>query len=231
MIQTGFARSTAILSAIYQEIPYLIMEAPIFRDEYPMMGASTFTYNGLQAGGTRPKAPEQERKKPKLLDGHDGKTIIIGQKPMDHSLRGSDHIAWLQEKMDEYPEAELRHHPLMVPKDTLEPIAVALSKCRRTISHTSTASVDSLIAGCEAICEHPANEAYGVGNREEWLHQLSWLNFTHGELARAEIAEWILSGYEQAEAEAEKGNQEIPREKVNGNAICRRYYSAFPEAV
>lgn len=229
VIQTSFGRSAALLSAIYQEIPYIVMEGPIFRDLYPLEGASCFTYNGMQNGGTRPDVPSEPRREPVLKDMKtEGDTLILAQKPTDHSLRGNDHIQWLIDKQAEYPDAKIRHHPLMVPKGSIEPIAVALSNCRRTISYNSTASVDSRIAGCETICEHWASEGLlkdGKESREEWLHRLSWYTFTHGELAQSKIAEWILSGYPQAEADAEAGRQEIPRERVDGASVCQRYYS------
>jgi hypothetical protein len=228
VIQTGFGRSAALMSAINSGIPYLIMEAPVFRDVYDLSLASNFTFNGLQGGGTRPEPEDEPRKAPRLEpERNDGSTIIMAQKPMDNSLRGSDHIAWLLEKMDEYPEAELRHHPLMVPPGYNEPIAAALSKCKRAITYTSTAAVDSIIAGCETICDHPANEAYGYTDRRELIHKLSWSTFTHDEYGTDDIAAYVLKGYEEAEANAQRGLQEIPREKVDGAAICRRYYRAF----
>lgn len=228
VIQTGFGRSVALLSAIEQKIPYLIMEAPMFRDLYDVNKASNFTYNGLQNGGTRPEAPMEARPHPDLLPMHTaGPTLILAQKPTDHSLRGSDHIGWLKAQLDAYPEAEFRHHPIMVPKRHHKPIADALANVRRTVAFTSTASVDSVFAGCETICDHPANEAYEIGDREEWAHRLSWYQFTHEELKTDDIAAWILTGYDRAYSAARTGDQEIPRERVNGSAICGRYYRTF----
>jgi hypothetical protein len=228
VVQTGFARSAALVDAIERGIPYLIMEAPCFRDIYDVELASNFTYNGFQGGGTRPKAGKEPRKAPELQELRtEGSTLIMAQKPTDHSLRGSDHIAWLQEKLNEYPEAELRHHPIMVPPGHNEPIAVALSKCKRAITYTSTTAIDSGIAGCQTICEHPASEGWRGGDREEWLHRLSWSTFTHSELGTDDVAAYILTGYEEAKANASEGLQEIPREKEDGAAICRRYYRAF----
>lgn len=228
VIQTGFGRSVALLSAIEQEIPYLIMEAPSFRGFYDVSLASVFTYNGLQNGGTRPEPLSEVRRSPTLKDiQKGGPTLILAQKPTDHSLRGSDHISWLEEVVDEFPDAQFRHHPIMVPEDYQESIDAALNVCGRTISYTSTAAVDSLIAGCKTICRHPSNEAYKVTDREEWLHKLSWCNFTHQEYETDEVAAYVLNGYDEALADAEIGKQEIPRERVNGSAVCQRYYRTF----
>ena len=66
VIQTGFGRSVALLSAIHQEIPYIIMEAPSFRGFYDVGLASVFTYNGMQNGGYRPNAHTEARRAPVL---------------------------------------------------------------------------------------------------------------------------------------------------------------------
>ena len=231
VIQNSFATSLSIEDAIDRGIPYILMEGPIFRTVYGLYEASTFTYNGLQAGGTRPKVPDEERFKPILHDLHtDGPTMILGQKPNDRSLRGHDHTRWLKEKVLEYPGAIFRHNPIMVPDGTLEPIADALADVGQTVSFTSTASVDSVFAGCRTICEHEANEAYSCDedNREAWAHRVSWYNLTHKELATDDMAAWILTGYDRALADALAGRQERPRTKVNGWAMAARYYQEFP---
>jgi hypothetical protein len=231
-VQTAFGASTSLRDAIKKKVPYLIMEAPSFRGFFLDGGAeqaSTFTYNGVQAGGTRPRdIPDEERPHPELLQSTGEDTLILGQKPNDHSLRGADHVAWIKEKLIEYPEAEFRHNPIMVPKGYNRPLADALADCGRTISYTSTAAVDSVFAGCETIAEHPASEAYGVYDRELWAHALSWYNFTHSEQTTARVAGWILSGYEEAEANAKAGNVERPRDKVSRPNEDTRYYAEFP---
>ncbi|MEE8114384.1 MAG: hypothetical protein V3T23_08505 [Nitrososphaerales archaeon] len=229
LVHTGFGGSTALLSAIESRTPYLIMEGPIFRDMYDMDTTSNFTYNGLQQGGTRPEAPLESRPHPLIHPEHfEGPTLILAQKTTDHSLRGSDHVKWLKEQLDVYPEAQLRHHPIMVPPEYNIPISDALVDVGRTVAFTSTASVDSLLAGCETICGHPANEAYGCTDREEWVHKLSWSTFTHAELATSDITAWILTGFEEARRNAFEGRQEIPRARVDGGTSMGAYYSEFP---
>lgn len=216
-VQVGFAKTTPLIASIIEGIPYLILEEPSFRGFYE--NAATFTYNGLQAGGTRPRVPDRPRPHPDLLSitpNTNGKTLILGQKPNDHSLRGSDHIQWIKDKMKEYPDAGFRPHPLMVPKESLDPLSDVLSDCGRTISYTSTAAVDSLFAGCRTICEHPASEAYEVKDRQEWAHRLSWYNLRHAELAQPQFALWVLEGYPEAKENAQNGIQEHPRDKLTG---------------
>ncbi len=229
VIQTGFNRTPALLWAIETRTPYIIMESPTFRDLYVEHMASTFTYNGMQGGGTRPEVGSAPRPHPELLPLHyDGPTLILGQKANDHSLRGSDHTQWTKDMLRAYPGSRLRHHPIMVPKGYNAPIADELKDVGRTIAYTSTASVDSIFAGCETICTHHANEAYGVDDREEWAHKQSWYNWAHHELEDPKVTEWILSGYPEAYAMAKLGQQEIPRLKINRDPTLAAYLQEFP---
>lgn len=227
VVQTGFARSEAILGAIEQEVPYLIMEAPVFRDFYDINKASNFTYNGLAGGGTRPIPGTEPRPHPPLHQGYGEGTLIIGQKPTDHSLRGADHIQWIKDKLVEYPDAAFRHHPLMVMPGDQVSLDAALANAGRVVTWNSTAGVDALFAGCRVIVEGPGSEVRPGEPRVEAAHRLSWSTFTHDELVSLPVVHTILEGYEEAEANAKAGLQEIPRERVNGRAVCQRYYRAF----
>ena len=115
LIQTGFAGSRALKSMIDQRLPYIIMEAPFWRDYYDVHASSSWGYNGLAGGAWAPSPPDEERPKPELkpMKAGTGPTIIIGQKPTDHSLRGSDHVKWILDVRSEVPEADFRPHPLM----------------------------------------------------------------------------------------------------------------------
>jgi len=225
VVQTGFARSEALLDAIEREVPYIIMEASPFRtldiNEY-----SSWGYNGLAGGAWRPDPPSEERWKPELKPIHDGDTLIIGQKPTDHSLRGSDHVKWLLERFEEYPQGRFRPHPLMVAPDSLIDLESDLASAGLVVTYTSTAGVDARIAGCRVRVDGRGSFAgNGDGDREEWLHRLSWYQAKHEDYK--ELIPYILSGYDEALARAENGDQEIPRGRVDGPAICQRYYSAI----
>ncbi len=230
VIQTGFARSTALLSAIEQETPYIIMEEPTFRPFLDGTNFSSFTYNGLAGGGYRPAPKHGERAHPPLGEGRGEGTLIIGQKPTDHSLRGADHVKWIKDKLDALPDATFRHHPLMVMPGTQEALDTALARHERVVAWNSTTCVNAHLAGCLVTVEGPGAEYREGESPEELAHRLSWANFSHAEYATPEVAQYVLSGYERAEADAATGDQEIPREKVDGTAICRRYYFTFPEA-
>jgi len=221
-VQTGFAASGALLSAIDQGIPYIIMEAPVFRS-FDLNTHSSWGYNGLQGGAWRPTPPEGERPKPELKDPHDGPTLIIGQKPTDHSLRGSDHVEWIRRVRTEIPEADFRPHPLMVLEGTLEPIEEVLERYGRVITYSSTVGVDSVVAGCEtrADCRQSLVHLLEGGNRDSFTHALSWMQAAHR--SYKELWPYIESGYEEARDRAQRGLVEIPRGKYDGRAVTERY--------
>lgn len=226
-VQTGFAASTGLRSAIDARIPYIIMEAPVFRS-YDLNTHSSWGYNGLQGGAWRPQAPEQEREKPTLKPPHDGPTLIIGQKPTDHSLRGSDHVKWILDRQAELPDADFRPHPLMVPHGALEPIDEALQSYGSVITYTSTVGVDGVIAGCRVRADNRLSAAYGVDDRERWLHNLSWWQAANTQVH--DLLPYILSGYEEARTRMDDGLCEHPRERVDGHAIQQRYYQLILQA-
>lgn len=228
LIQTGFAPSRALMSQIESQKPYIIMEAPFWRDFYDVYEASSWGYNGLAGGAWAPDAPTALRPAPDLqpMKEDDGTILIVGQKPTDHSLRGEDHVRWLLETRNSLPQADFRPHPLMVPPDTLEPICEVLPRYSKVVTFTSTVGAEALVEGCHVRADHRCNLAFGVdeASRPEWHHLLSWRQSTHSGLH--EIVPYILGGYEEARALAESGTYEIPRGRIDGKAICERYYRA-----
>lgn len=226
VIQTGFGASRALQEQIEANKPYLIMEAPFWRDFYPVHTCSSWNYNGLAGGAYAPEPPEEPRPAPELLPMVEdvSRTLIIGQKPTDHSLRGTDHVQWILDKKKEYPEADFRPHPLMVPAGTLAPFRDVLMAYDQIITFTSTSASEALVAGRQVQADHPGNLAYGVTDREKWHHATSWRHAPHSEMH--ELVPHILSGYEEARARAEQGLFEIPRGRVDGQAVCQRYYNA-----
>ena len=227
LIQTGFAGTRALLSQIDKLKPYIIMEAPFFREGGALATHSSWGYNGLQGGAYRPTPPEETRwhPTPRELPEEATKDLIVGQKPTDHSLRGSDHVEWILSKRLLLPEADFRPHPLMEPSNTMVSIESALRLYRRVFIYTSTVGVDALLAGCEV---HASNGCSLVGvegderTREEILHDLSWGQASH--LRYNELGEHILRGYGEARENARRGLFERPRGKIDGAAICEQYY-------
>jgi len=231
-LQTCFAPSVALKWAIENKVPFLIMEAPHFRSFYDKNVSASWGYNGLAGGSWRTPPPTEQRPKPELLKMKGGgKTLIIGQKPTDISLRGSDHTQWLLDRFEEFPDADFRPHPLMVwPRECLPPIEEALKDYGRVITYNSTVGLDATIAGCEVRIDGPcslASRKEGV-SREEWLHDLSWsqANYTDFEL----LVDNILDGHEEARERMEAGLHELAQVRPNGQAIQREYYREIPHA-
>ena len=221
-VQSGFAPSVSLQSAIDQRVPYIIMEAPVFRS-FDLEHYSSWGYNGLMGGAWRPTAPEAPRERPELQPMHEGPQLIIGQKPTDHSLRGHDHVDWILNKRVLLPEADFRPHPLMVLEGTLEPIEVVLQRYGEVYTYSSTVGVDAIIAGCKAYAdsEHSLLQCY-TGCRDTYTAQLSWFQAHHNKYN--ELTEYILSGYDEARARMQSGEYEEPRGKIDGRAIQERYH-------
>lgn len=231
-VQVGFALTGALCACMDRGEPFIIMEAPFLRGElgWDLYTASSFGYNGLAGGALRPEPPSEERWKPELrpLKGkEDGNILIIGQKPTDHSLRGSNHGYWLRTKLLEFPEAVFRPNPLMHPYNTLPPITVALAQAWKVISYTSTAGAEGLVMGCESLPDSRYSMAHAVTDRATWLHELSWCNFYHNEYATQRVVSHILTGYEEARHRASSLEYDRPRERVDPQAICAAYYEAI----
>jgi len=221
-VQTGFAPSTGLLSAIERRIPYIIMEAPVFRS-FDLDTHSSWGYNGLQGGAWHPPTPEEERDKPELQPSHGGAKLIIGQKPTDHSLRGSDHVEWIRTKRLALPEADFRPHPLMVPRASLEPIESVLGAYGEVFTYSSTVGVDAVVAGCKAYADSEYSLLrYYTGSREDFTHELSWWQAHHS--GYNQLIEYILSGYAEAKDRISRGLCEIPTGRVNGQSIQQRYH-------
>jgi hypothetical protein len=154
----------------------------------------------------------------------EGGILIIGQKPTDKSLRGADHVRWIEEKLQEYPDGVFRGHPLMEPGQVS--LDSQIAEARKVVTYTSTTAVEAAIAGCEVQVDGHGSwwSPFEGESREDTLHRLAWSAFTHNDYSRPTTASWIASGYEEAAERAKAGKVEVPMEKVDGQSICERYY-------
>lgn len=236
LIQTAFVGSYALKDAIERRIPYIIMESPLWRGDSEAEREDlecshvSYCYNGLVGGGYHPDPLDEPRPHPELQPMKtEGDTIIFGQKPSDHSLRSSDHVTWVAEKMKEYPDADFRHHPVMTTERFhREDIGDALKRCHRAITYSSTVGVEALIAGCISEPDFPGSAAAGgMADREAWIHKLSYWNFDMTEFLDPQIVNYIMSGYDEALALAEAGEVEHPRAKVNRIDVMQEYFQRY----
>jgi hypothetical protein len=216
-IQTAFSGSNPLREATSEGIPYIIAECAFLR-HFPGHSIEKWVswgYNGLCGGSFAPKAPNEEIWKPELgimREFGDGPTVIIGQTPNDHSIRGGDHYAWLREVLEQYPDAEFRPHPNTVIRANEEPLESLYKRAGHIVTYNSTSGAEALYSGCPMTSEHFGSMAFEVTDREAWAHELSWRHFPIDEYNQR-VGKHILSGFEEARSRAMAGLHEIPREK------------------
>jgi hypothetical protein len=225
MIQTGFASTTALLSCIEQKKPYLLAEAAFYRLDNDIYKNSSWNWGGLAGLSVVDKLPEGYNEngginppllpEKTLMEVRELPTVVIGQKPTDHSLRGSDHDVWIREQLIRYDDAEFRPHPLMSQHEQ-EDMQELLDRAGQIITYTSTTGAEALIHGCAVTYDHPGSIINGweVWGREEWHRRLSWQHGSHEWLSSEEAADIILAQYPTAALLAKQGLQENPRPKM-----------------
>jgi hypothetical protein len=190
VITAGFQITEANRDAMDRGIPIIILENPVWY-EGNRMEYYTWAYNGLHGLGTLPTPPERSRPHPKLKpwkDWQSGRITVFGQVPTDKAVRGNDMQLWKQTVQAALPNSEFREHP-------------------------STIGAEAVINGIPTIACHAGSLAYPMAThnlsdepitpcREEWIHNLSWRQWSiHEELD----TEYILRGYDEAYADAQAG--------------------------
>ena len=218
VVTAGFQITDANADAMARGVPIMILENPIWhdgdREEY-----YTWAYNGLHGGGTISTPPTNPRPRPTLQpwkEWDSGQKTIFGQVPTDKAVRGHDLLAWRKMVELALPDAVYREHPIMIRskyhKD-IQPFEECLDATSLSITFTSTCGTEAVIAGIPNIACHSGSLAYEVSthsiqetprtpDRAEWLHALSWRNWSIKE--ELDIG-YILSGFDEAQADALAG--------------------------
>jgi len=216
-IQAGFQISPAMKDAMDRDVPFIILENPVWGKEE---GNYVFSYNGLARGGTVPNCDELPfRFHPPLYSWKDwegGQTTIFGQVENDKALRGADIYRWVEGCEEVLPRAVFRPHPVTLSRPdqaNQESFEETLKKTHLAITYTSTVGSQAVIAGIPTIACHEGSLAWDVSShslseapvtpdRELWIHRLA---YRHINLNEAVPVEYILSGYDEARANAEAG--------------------------
>lgn len=130
----------------------------------------------------------EERQKPQLAPHRLGRDAIVLP---DYRDSGEDMAALLRPHVD---SVTIRRHPADGGKGTL---AEALAGKHIAIGGRGTALVEAAIAGLAVICRDPRNPAAPVASRtprelkhmdrRDWLHRLSWGNWSRAEIASGEL--------------------------------------------
>jgi hypothetical protein len=195
--------------AMDRRIPIIILENPVWHYG-DKLSSYTWGYNGLNGLGMAPSCPASESRPhpPLRAERHpeEGAQIIFGQVEGDKALRGKSNAEWIEEARLEYPEAEVRPHPVMIDSrfETLENFDDCMDRCGLAITYSSTVGAEAVIRGIKTISKHPGSWSYGYEQegRENWIRRLSWRHWSTSE----EIdVDWILGGYEAAKVVAEAG--------------------------
>ena len=205
--------------AMRRRIPIIILENPVWHygtksDTY------TWAYNGLHGGGYVP-SPDKlgSRPHPKLQawkNWEEGDITIFGQVPTDKNVRGEDIGAWFEQARTVLPTAGFREHPILVPSkhwNEMESFSDCLARTSLAVTFTSTVGSEAVIAGIPTIAAREGSLAYPVSShslsdkpispcRAEWIHGLS---YRHWSVSEQVDIEYILSGYDEALAQAQRG--------------------------
>lgn len=227
-VQYGFKRNGSLDAAIERNIPFVILDRGYFGDRQECFSVSINGFHGLSM-----QVPEVLDRKPRpspiiLPRQEPGEfTYLYGQMPGDRALRGLTVETWLRKEAQTASEAtgqpcKIRPHPQTI--SSWEPQLPALestyAETYAAVGYTSTATVQAVIAGVNCVALHPANPAWPVcahsydqlgappaTTRQRWLHDLSYRNYQHWELAAA--AKYIRMGYKQASTEALAGAYDL----------------------
>jgi hypothetical protein len=219
VVTAGFQITNANADAMARGVPIIILENPVWHDGI-RQESYTWAYNGLHGGGTiAPTSNLSRRPHPPLKPWkawESGQKTIFGQVPTDKAVRGHDLNAWRAQVETLLPDAVYREHPIMIPsKDhpNIQPFDECLDVTTLAITFTSTCGAEAVIAGIPTIACHSGSLAYPVSShslqespitpdREEWIHALSWRNWSINEKLDTGF---ILNGYDEARANAEAG--------------------------
>ena len=236
-IHWGFKPSDALTFTIENNIPFIILENPVWGDRY-----STFTwaYNGLNGLGTTPSAEGlPSRYKPDMKPWKDhGEITIFGQVPGDRALYGLDINEWVDSVAGVLPGSHIRRHPCMVDQNHVkqEPLAECLARTGLAVTYSSTVGAEAVIQGIPTISMHEGSLAYPVSthslsdaprpfNRDKWLHELSYRHISIGEDVPVD---YILGGYDDIREVCE-GPKEVQRDEQElGRHGCTKLWCQTP---
>lgn len=128
-----------------------------------------------------------------------GYVLVLGQKPGDSALNGTDHVRWLRDRFNEYDDVVYRPHPksgygfhddeVVEQQGTLEE---AFAGARLVVCYNSTAGFAALLAGIPVLCNEcaPYAELSGIEIPSVVVRR-SFFN-------RAAYGQWLVAETDQA---------------------------------
>ena len=220
-LQWGYRLTPALDSVVKARKPFVVVDGGFFHDRDQHFGLNI---NGFQKYGQPAfiKTTGARTERPRVEPWREAGDLIIvyGQVPTDRSLRGLDHDKWVEQTCDAledyYPNhtVGVRPHPKSVkPALKLPPMDAAYDRLHLAVTYTSTAGVQTCMAGIPTLVGHPAAIAAPVAShtlsrlrwpgRENWADRLTWFQYADGEAEAA--AEFLMSNFSHIQRQAELG--------------------------
>lgn len=194
LIQWGFKPTTSLLSHIDRGKPYMIVDLGYGYDRTERFSISINGFHGTawRDPNVLDRAPRPMYGYSDWRSGEGSKVIICGQLPGDQSLRGQDMDAWMGRAASAASDAfklpvVKRPHPKMLnpwEKHLWTPLDRELDECYAFVTWTSTAGIQSVLAGVPTIAMHPGSMVYRLSSqdmtlrtpsgREAFVHELAY---------------------------------------------------------
>jgi len=220
LVHWGYKPSQSLVTAIDQNIPFIILDRGYFDPE--RVNRVSISFNGHH-GLSMPVDTRKlsNRRYPILLplredDYHGENTLIVGQLPNDASLRRNCIEAWMGRAAAQAIEehglpAVKRPHPksLNAWEPQPEPLDRAFEKAKHVYTFSSTTAVQSLIQGIPTSVAHPCSPAWMKGryrNRAEWARDLAFREYDLLDDGDSDACvKYIEAGLGRATDEASRG--------------------------
>ena len=221
-IQWGFKLTRGLQYALDHKLPYIILDWGYFGDRTQSFSVSINGFHGLSMPNDWILGKDaREHPRPEPWRGEGEYVYVYGQLQNDRAVRGLHVDSWLTRTAQAasavfHKPAKIRPHPKMLSswEPPLEPLYETFEDAHVAVSYTSSAAIQSVLAGVPTIALHPASPAFAVSApsfnifkptyRMEWLHDLSWRNYEMGETEAA--AAYIKRGLTQAKKAAMRGD-------------------------
>lgn len=214
-LQWGFRLTPALESVVMQRKPFVICDGGFFhdRDEHFSVYFNGFQRLGFLGINVPSRARTARPAVQPWVDNPDGKIVVYGQVPTDRSLRDINHDVWVDAALDDAAatgkRVQYREHPKMASKRgvRLPPMENDFHDMSLAVTYTSTAGVQTTLAGIPTVVGHPAAICAPVASpsimcpfrmpgREYWADQLTWFQYHDSE--PEEAAEFIWDHLSEA---------------------------------
>jgi hypothetical protein len=201
-------------------MPVLILERPFFGDRNRNVSLG---WNNPGRAAIRPLPMALGRRKPKAAPwvprDREGYLVVFDQVPTDIMFAGAVGKDWAKRALASASKfwnrwGYVRPHPQM---QRSTPLHEDLEKAWLGITYSSTAAVDCVLAGVPCITASPLSMAWDVTGhyietivtpeREEWLHWLSYAQWSHEELVSGDALDFMLTALPDAKEDLEKENR------------------------